>query len=172
MLTVVGQKNKADLIPYVPQCFKLRWYLLLPILPLFIIGYSRLSHNTLTDWGLNLSILSGLAVIALAIGFGLGKRLNDFLNETRRGLVDEKIAMLYGYANDVKNWDSDIEIKYKPERIKSDMRSLGRMKKAIQQGQKEDLVTAKDDLLVEMNKNSKLKNAASDIDRVFSTWLS
>jgi hypothetical protein len=89
----------------------------------------------LTDWGLYPSIFGGLLTIALAIGFGLAKRLNDFLNETRRGLVDENIAMLYGYANDVKNWH-EAEIKYKVERIKSDMRSLGRMKRQYKKDRK------------------------------------
>ena len=95
--------------------------------------------------------------VALAIGFGLGKRVNDFLNETRRGTVDEKIAMLYGYTNDVKAWDaSDTNTRFKVERIKSDLRSIGRMKKAIQQGQKEDLISAKDQLIQEMKRNKEI----------------
>jgi choline-glycine betaine transporter len=58
----------------------------------------------LTDWGLTAGIFFGLLAIAVAIGFGLGKRVDDFLKETKRGTVDEKIAMLYGYAVDVKKW--------------------------------------------------------------------
>jgi hypothetical protein len=126
----------------------------------------------LTDWGLTAGIFFGLLGIAIAIGFGLGKRVNDFLNETRRGTVDEKIAMLYGYAYDVKTWNSsDINTKFKVERIKSDLRSIGRMKKAIQQGQKEDLSRAKNQLVEEL-KNNKLDKEAYDIDTVFTSWLS
>jgi hypothetical protein len=125
----------------------------------------------LTDWGLTAGIFFGLLAIAVAIGFGLGKRVDDFLKETKRGTVDEKIAMLYGYAVEVKKWDnSDKTIQYKVERIKSDLRSIGRMKKAIQQGQKEDLITAKDKLIGEMKTNN-LKDEANDLERVFNSWI-
>jgi hypothetical protein len=58
--------------------------------------------------------------------------------------------------------NSDKTIQYKVERIKSDLRSIGRMKKAIQQGQKEDLITAKDKLIGEMKTNN-LKDEANDL---------
>jgi hypothetical protein len=119
------------------------------------MAYSRLFQNTLTDWGFTITVFFGLLSIASAIGFGLGKRVDDFLKETKRGTVDEKIAMLYGYAFDVKTWDiSNKNIQYKVERIKSDLRTIGRMKNAIQQGQKEDLITAKDKLIDEMKTNN------------------
>jgi hypothetical protein len=147
--------------------------LLLVALALFSIAYSRIAHTTaLTDWGLTAGIFFGLLAIALAIGFGLAKRINDFLNETRRGLVDEKIAMLYGYAEDVKKWNnSSTDSEYKVQRIMSDLRSLGRMKKVIQKGQKEDLTTAKDRVLGEMRKKSELIQQANEIDNVFNAWL-
>jgi len=49
----------------------------------------------LTDWGLNLSIFFGFFTLALTIGFGIGKRFKDSIQETRRGLIDEKIAMMF-----------------------------------------------------------------------------
>jgi hypothetical protein len=126
----------------------------------------------MTDWSLGISIFAGFLTVALAIGFGLGRKVNDFLNETRRGTVDEKIAMLYGYASDVKKWNvSDVDTRFKIERIKSDIRSIGRMKKAIQQGQKEDLIKAKDQLIEEMKRN-KLDTEAHDIDTVYIGWVS
>ena len=53
-------------------------------LTLFIIALNRFFYGDkiyLTDWALNLSIFFGLLAIALAMGFGIGKRIKDFIQE-------------------------------------------------------------------------------------------
>ena len=118
-------------------------WLIIVSLTLFIIALNRFFYGDkiyLTDWALNLSIFFGLLAIALAMGFGIGKRIKDFIQETRRGLIDEIIAMMYGYASDVNSWKTrNINVEYITERIIADIRSVGLIKDSVKDEQKENL---------------------------------
>lgn len=109
--------------------------------------------------------------IALAMGFGIGKRFKDFIQETRHGLIDEKIAMMYGYANDVKSWkDRNINVEYITERIISYIRSVGRIKDSVKEEQKENLKLAVEGLQHEMTNEGYTHNS-SRLKSVFNSYF-
>lgn len=64
---------------------------------------------------------SGL-VVAYAIWFGYAGRIRDFLTDSKRSQVDEKIAVIYGHASSVSSWDIR-SIHFILKRILSDIRS-------------------------------------------------
>jgi hypothetical protein len=99
---------------------------------------------------------NGLIAIAIAIGVGLGVgiapvwiilrrelgfykeshqkmiQMNKFLEDITLSGIDEKIAMLYGYTNDVKEWESKgIDVSFMTEKIVSDLTALTRIDERI-----------------------------------------
>ena len=150
-----------------------KWWIIIS-LALFIIAINRFFYGdkiSLTDWGLNLSIFFGFLTLALTIGFGIGKRFKDFIQETRRGLIDEKIAMIYGYANDVKSWKiKNINIEYITERIIADIRSVSRIKDSVKDEQKENLKLAVEGLQNEMTKEG-YSHQSSKLNSIFNSYF-
>lgn len=126
--------------------------------------------RSMTDVGFTIDygILIGLAAIAVAIYLSAGSPIRDFLREIKRGSVDEKIAMLYGYTLSINSWkDAPNEIKRRNvKRICSDIRSIGKIRTSIDIGQKEDLHIAKDEL-VKVMCDSSLIEEDKEVDRVF-----
>ena len=55
------------------------------------------------DIGIFLGLIFGFLSIAFAIWFGYGGKLRDFLTVSKKSEIDQKIAMMYGYAEDVRN---------------------------------------------------------------------
>jgi len=149
-------------------------WLIIVSLTLFIISLNRFFYGDkiyLTDWALNLSIFFGILAIALAIGFGIGKRIKDSIQETRRGLIDEKIAMMYGYVNDVNSWKArNINVEYMTERIIADIRSVGRIKHSVKDKQKENLKLAGEGLQHEMT-NEGYTHQSSQLNSVFNSYF-
>jgi hypothetical protein len=79
--------------------------------------------------------------------------------------------MMYGYAEDVRiNWKDDFKTDLKIERILADVRSVGRLKKAIKDEQKEYLISAKNRFLEELRKKG-YNQEANRIEEVFVSYL-
>jgi hypothetical protein len=105
-----------------------------------MIDFSNLimqATQTLTNDALAiaLGLFFGLASIAVAILFGFSQVVKDFLTESKKAQVDEKIAMLYNYAEAVTNW-SNTNVVFPPHtinRMESDIRSIGRIRKSIKE---------------------------------------
>jgi hypothetical protein len=123
------------------------------------------------DIGIFLGLTFGLFSIAFAIWFGYGGKLRDFLTVSKKSEIDQKIAMMYGYAEDVrKNWKDNFKTDLKIERILADIRSVGRLKKAIKDEQKEYLISAKNRFLVELREKG-YNLEANRIEEVFVSYL-
>jgi len=119
------------------------------------------------DW----AIFFGLLSIAFAIWFGFGDKLRDFLDVSKKSEIDQKIAMMYGYADDVRNnWKADFKTDLRIERILADVRSVGRLKKSIKNEQKEHLISAKNRFLEEL-RNKGYNQEANRIEEVFVSYL-
>jgi hypothetical protein len=57
---------------------------------------------------------------------------NKFLRSVIQSLIDEKIAMLYEYTNDVKDWEGKkIDINFMTEKIVSDLTAIVKVKSRI-----------------------------------------
>jgi hypothetical protein len=126
-------------------------------------------HNDFApfDW----AIFFGLLLIAFAIWFGFGDKLRDFLEASKKSEIDQKIAMMYRYAEDVRNnWKDGFKTDLKIERILADVRSVGRLKKAIKDEQKEYLTSAKNRFLEELRKKG-YNQETNRIEEVFSSYL-
>ena len=123
------------------------------------------------DIGIFLGVIFGLLSIAFAIWFGYGGKLRDFLTVSKKSEIDQKIAMMYGYAEDVRNnWKNDFKTDLKIERILADIRSIGRLRKAIKDEQKEYLISAKNRFLEELRKKG-YNQEANRIEEVFVSYL-
>jgi len=123
------------------------------------------------DIGIFLGVIFGLLSIAFAIWFGYGGKLRDFLTVSKKSEIDQKIAMMYGYAEDVRNnWKNDFKTDLKIERILADIRSVGRLRKAIKNEQKEYLISAKNRFLEELRKKG-YNQEANRIEEVFVSYL-
>ena len=123
--------------------------------------------QNIIHYSFDTGIFFGLVTVAFAIWFGFGDRLTDFLEVSKKSEIDQKIAMMYGYAEDVRsNWEKDFKTDLKIERILSDVRSVGRLKKAIKDEQKEYLISAKNRFLEELRKKG-YNQEANRIEEVF-----
>lgn len=124
------------------------------------------------DIAIALGIFFGLLSIALAVWFGFSEKIRDFLHESKKGQIDEKIAVIYSHAANISSWyNTEETIKnFNTERIKSDVRSIGRLKKSVGDEQKEALILAKNELLREM-KNNGLSKESEEISLVFTALL-
>jgi hypothetical protein len=88
------------------------------------------------DIGIFLGLIVGFLSIALLYGLDMEESL-DFLTVSKKSEIDQKIAMMYGYAEDVRNnWNENFKTDLKIERILADIRSVGRLRKAIKDEQK------------------------------------
>jgi hypothetical protein len=123
------------------------------------------------DIGIFLGLIFGFLSIAFAIWFGYGGKLRDFLTVSKKSEIDQKIAMMYGYAEDVRNnWNENFKTDLKIERILADIRSVGRLRKAIKDEQKEQLVSSKNRFLEELKKKG-YNQEANRIEEVFVSYL-
>ena len=131
-------------------------------------------HNVIHysfDIGIFLGLTFGLLSIAFAIWFGYGGKLRDFLTVSKKSEIDQKIAMMYGYAEDVRNnWNEKFKTDLKIERILADVRSVGRLRKAIKDEQKEHLISAKNRFLEELRKKG-YNQESNRIEEVFVSYL-
>ena len=79
--------------------------------------------------------------------------------------------MMYGYAEDVRNnWNENFKTDLKIERILADIRSVGRLRKAIKDEQKEELISSKNRFLEELKKKG-YNQEANRIEEVFLSYL-
>ena len=68
------------------------------------------------------------------------------LVETLEKIGDQKIAMLYGYAMDVKTWGNEnraVNMTLMMGRIVADIRTIGRIRKSIRDEQGDSLLLAR-----------------------------
>jgi hypothetical protein len=99
-----------------------------------------------------LSIFFGFVSLAIAVLFGISDKVRDFLSETKKSQIDEKISMLYVHAMGVRNWKAEnINTEYMMRRILSDIDSIGRIRKSIKdEAQLGALITARKALASEL----------------------
>jgi hypothetical protein len=137
------------------------WFLWL--IPAFLFINLRIDPS-MVDYGVSI----GLVSIAIAIYLSAGTPIRDFLKEIKKGSVDEKIAMLYGYILGIPKWkDGCDKIKeQQTKKICADVRAIGKIRASMDLGQKEDIYKAKDELINEM-KGANLIKESEEIDRVF-----
>ena len=130
--------------------------------------------NLALGLSLGLGIAFGLVSIAFAIWFGYVGRLRDFLRDSKRGQVDEKISVMLGHAAFFRTTPAlNIDVDTRNlllRRVNSDIRSIGRIADSIGSGQREDLTRAKNDLIAAMNLSG-YNQEANEVDMVFSLWL-
>jgi hypothetical protein len=139
------------------------------LIPAFLFIKLGVDHSMVNLGGtIDYGILIGLVAIAIAVYLSAGNPIRDFLKEIKRGTVDEKIAMLYGYTLNIREWkdESDKIKEQRVKRISAVIRSIGKIKASIDIGQKEDIYKAKDELINEMI-DAKLIKESEQIDRVF-----
>ena len=123
--------------------------------------------QNIIHYSFDTGIFFGLVTVAFAIWFGFGDRLTDFLEVSKKSEIDQKIAMMYGYAEDVRsNWEENFRTDLKIERILADVRSVGRLRKSIKDEQKEYLISAKNRFLEELRKKG-YNQEANRIEEVF-----
>ena len=106
----------------------------------------------------NLAIMFGLVAIAVAIYFGVSDKVRDFLLETKKGEIDQKIAMLYGYAMSVRTWRDQndaivVDMNLMMARIVADIWTIGRIRKSIRDEQRDSLLQARNALIREVRIN-------------------
>jgi hypothetical protein len=113
----------------------------------------------------------GLA-IAFAIWYGYAGKIRDFLRDSKIGQVDEKIGIIYIHANSALQYErADANARmFWTQRIRSDIRALGRIKDSIDTPQREDLTVAMQSLVREMSRLN-LTEEAEQIRTVFYQWL-
>ena len=119
---------------------------------------------------ITLGILFGLTGLAAAVYFGLAHGIRDFLIESKKAQVDEKIAMLYNYTEAITNWSVQ-NIPFPPhtiDRMQSDIRSIGRIRRSIKDEQLEALLAATDALLAAMQ--PRYENEARRVERIFRAY--
>jgi hypothetical protein len=127
-------------------------------------------RTRLKDWGLNLSILFEALSIAFSIWFGISEKVRNFLLETKKGQINEKIAMLYSYAMSVSVWrNQNVNANYMITRILSDVRSIGRIRRSIKEEQLENLLSGKHALLSELVANN-FNGEAERIETTFNSF--
>jgi hypothetical protein len=112
----------------------------------------------------------GLVAIAVAIYFGVSDKVRDFLLETKKGEVDQKIAMLYGYAMNVRTWrDETVDINLMMGRIVADIWTIGRIRKSIRDEQRDNLLLARNALIREMRNNG-FNDEVERIETLFKSF--
>jgi hypothetical protein len=119
---------------------------------------------------ISLAIFFGFVSLAVAVLFGLSDKVRDFLLETKKGQIDEKIAMLYVYTMNVYSWKSpNYNMNFVLEIILSDIRSIGRIRRSIKDEQLENMLVAKNALLAEM-RAADFGNQANRIEIAFKSF--
>ena len=116
---------------------------------------------------ISLAIGFGFAGLIAAVFLSLSDKVRDFFLESKKGEIDEKIAMLYGYALAAKGLTEENR-NLMVERMAADIRSIGRLRKSIRDEQLENLLSAKDTLISEMRAIS--QNDADRLLRVFQSF--
>jgi len=87
-----------------------------------------------TTWGLiGVALTIGASALALYFELRRGRgqvgRMLSYLRNSAMGNVDEKIAVLYGHANNVRHWRTmGIDVNLMISQISSDMSSIARVK--------------------------------------------
>ncbi len=117
--------------------------------------------------GIILGIVFGFAGLAIAVYFGLSHGIRDFMAEAKKAQVDERIAMLYNYAETIRSWsDRGLTFAHHTiDRMESDIRSIGR---SIKDEQLEALLAATDAVLAAMQ--PRFDNEARTVERVFRAY--
>ncbi|MGH9953673.1 MAG: hypothetical protein ACRD5J_18815 [Nitrososphaeraceae archaeon] len=119
---------------------------------------------------ITLGIVFGFAGLAVAVYFGFTQAIKDFMSEAKKSQIDEKIAMLYNYSEVITNW-SNTNVAFPPHtinRMESDIRSIGRIRKSIKDEQLEALLAASDELLAAMQ--PRYGNEARRVERIFRAY--
>jgi hypothetical protein len=137
-----------------------------------ITGVALPTNVNVYDWHfvMDLGLLFGLLSVAFAIWFGFGDKLRDFLVVSKKREIDEKVAMLYGYSESVRGMGAGVQTDLFIERLLSDIRALGRMKKSIKDEQKEQVIVAKNRLVNEL-RTLHYNQEANRVEEVFTARL-
>jgi hypothetical protein len=120
--------------------------------------------------GIMLGIIFGFAGLAVGVYFGLAHGIRDFLTESKKAQIDEKIAMLYNYAEAITNW-SNLGVAFPHhtiDRMESDIRSIGRIRRSVKDEQLEALLAATDAVLAAMRPS--YENEARRVERIFRAY--
>jgi hypothetical protein len=98
------------------------------------------------------------------------KRMNNFLTRATLSQVDEKVAMLYSYSNDVKDWTKEgIDVTFMTSKIVSDITAITRLRNDISDDQKIKLNEAIRHLTDTMKKHNYDTGRIEDITKVLNS---
>jgi hypothetical protein len=119
---------------------------------------------------MTLGIIFGFAGLAVAVYFGFTQSIKDFMTEAKKSQIDEKIAMLWNYAEFITNLSNTNAAfpSHTINRMESDIRSIGRIRKSIKDEQLESLLAATDALLAAMQ--PRYGNEANRVERIFKAY--
>ncbi len=96
--------------------------------------------------------------------------MRDFLDASKKREIDEKISMIYSYADFVRNLGQGRQIDLFIERLLADIRALGRIKRSIRSEQKEQTIVAKNRLMTELRHHN-YNQEADRVEEVFTARL-
>lgn len=127
---------------------------------------------------------SALTFVGVGIGFsivGMAFVGHDLTNEMRRSEIDEKVAMLWGYAWQATQFPAtepptsqqtqrSFWVEFFLQKVKADIRVLGRLAPSLEKGQRQTLVAAEQGLIEELNRNH-YDREAGEIQAAFNSEL-
>ena len=135
------------------------------VLSLFWLSMTpALSNDALA---ISLAIGFGFAGLIAAVFLSLSDKVRDFFLESKKGQVDEKIAMLYSYALSSRGLTEENR-NLMVERMAADIRSIGRLRKSIKDEQLENMLSARDALIAALSGVN--PNDANRLLRVFQSF--
>jgi hypothetical protein len=123
----------------------------------------------LSNDALAISLAIGLGFIGLitTVFLSLSDKVRDFFLESKKGQIDEKIAILYSHALTARTLTEQNRY-LMVERMAADIRSIGRLRKSIRDEQLENILSAKDVLISEIRTVN--QNDADRLLRVFQSF--
>lgn len=151
------------------RCFYSVTAITLPFILFTLLLFWLYMTPVLTNDALAISLAIGLGFAGLiaAVFLSLSDKVRDFFLESKKGQIDEKIAMLYSYAL-ISRGLAEENRSLMVERMSADIRSIGRLRKSIRDEQLENMLTAKDALIKEIRSIN--PNDAEKLSRVFQSF--
>jgi hypothetical protein len=116
---------------------------------------------------ISLAIGFGFAGLIAAVFLSLSGRVADLFLESKKWQIDEKIAMFYSYAL-LSRGLTEENRNLMVERMAADIRSIGRLRKSLKDEQLENMLSARDALIIELRAVN--PNDANRLVRVFQSF--
>ena len=156
--------------------FKLGWwpFFPFPMLLLILASFFSLLSKILgrdgyleVDIPLTLSVFTILlAGIIFVIQYYQAKNLSSLSTQITAYHIDEKIAVMFGYAHEAPNWQDTKDIQFLKEKIITDITALGRLRPSISPDQIGKLARGVNGLINRMSQFGH-PDEAREIDLVF-----